>query len=157
MQKPTTIHSTFVLERNYHATPERIFAAFADPAKKRRWFLGSGKNEITHYELDFRQGGTERSGLILGPGTPVSGLTCTSDTLYQNIVANRRIVFASTMNIQGNCISAALVTVELLPAEQGTDVILTHQAAFFEGADGPVIREDGWRKLLDSLAAELSA
>jgi uncharacterized protein YndB with AHSA1/START domain len=49
MQKPTTIHSTFVLERNYHATPERIFAAFADPAKKRRCFLGSGKNEITHY------------------------------------------------------------------------------------------------------------
>jgi uncharacterized protein YndB with AHSA1/START domain len=157
MQKPSAIHSTFVLERNYQATPDRVFAAFADPAKKRCWFLGSGKHEVKYHELNFREGGTERSELVFGPGTPVAGLTCTSDTLYQNIVANRRIVFASTMNIAGNCISAALVTVELLPAEQGTDLILTHQAAFFEGADGPAMREDGWRKLLENLAAELSA
>jgi hypothetical protein len=61
------------------------------------------------------------------------------------------------MNIQGNCISAALATVELLLSEMGTDLILTHQAAFFEGADGPAMRKDGWRKLLDKLSAEIAA
>ena len=34
--------------------------------------------------------------------------------------------------------------------------MFTEQAAFFEGADGPQMREDGWRKLLDQLAAELA-
>ncbi len=37
MEKTTTVHSTFSLERSFKATPERVFAAFADPASKRRW------------------------------------------------------------------------------------------------------------------------
>ena len=48
--------------------------------------------------------------------------------------------------------SAALATFEFLPSETGTALIFTHQAAFFEGADGPEMREAGWRKLLDRLA-----
>jgi hypothetical protein len=44
-----------------------------------------------------------------------------------------------------------------VPTEKGTDLILTHQAAFFEGADGPKMRQDGWRKLLEKLAKELAA
>jgi len=51
-------------------------------------------------------------------------------------------------------ISASLVTIELLPAEKGTLLICTHQGAFFEGADGPEMRQDGWRKLLDRLEPE---
>jgi hypothetical protein len=43
-----------------------------------------------------------------------------------------------------------------VPAEQGTELIFTEQAAFFEGADGPQMREEGWRKLLESLAQELA-
>jgi hypothetical protein len=48
------------------------------------------------------------------------------------------------------------VTVEFLPTDQGTDLICTHQGAFFEGADGPQIRESGWRTLLERLATELT-
>jgi len=54
------------------------------------------------------------------------------------------------MIIGGKCISASLVTAEFLPSKTGTDLILTHQGAFFEGADGPEMRESGWRKLLDN-------
>jgi uncharacterized protein YndB with AHSA1/START domain len=31
-------HATFVIERRYDASPARVFAAWADPAAKRRWF-----------------------------------------------------------------------------------------------------------------------
>jgi len=45
------------------------------------------------------------------------------------------------------------VTFELVPTDQGTDLILTHQGAFFEGSDGPEMREEGWNKLMDKLGA----
>jgi hypothetical protein len=38
----------------------------------------------------------------------------------------------------------------------GTELILTHQGAFFEGADGPEMREEGWRKLLERLNGEFA-
>jgi len=43
-----------------------------------------------------------------------------------------------------------------LPTERGTDLIFTDQGAYFEGADGPKMREEGWSKLLDGLAKELA-
>jgi uncharacterized protein YndB with AHSA1/START domain len=49
--------------------------------------------------------------------------------------------------------SASQVTFELVPTDQGTDLILTHQGAFFEGSDGPEMREEGWNKLMDKLGA----
>jgi uncharacterized protein YndB with AHSA1/START domain len=156
MEEQTAVHSTFVIERNYPAAPARVFAAFSDPASKRRWFAEGNHHEVEHFELDFRVGGKEYARFRLGEGTPLKGIACTNDTVYQDIVPNRRIVSASTMTVGERCISASLVTVELLPGETGTDLIVTHQGAFFEGADGPVMREEGWRKLLEKLTGEFT-
>jgi uncharacterized protein YndB with AHSA1/START domain len=156
MAQPAVVHSTFVLERSFPVSPERVFQAFADPAQKRRWSVEGGHHTFDYFEQDFRVGGKERFGVHLGPGTPVAGLACTNETTYLDIVPNRRIAFAAAMSIAGNCISASLATVELLPTAAGTDLIFTHQAAFFEGADGPQMREAGWNSLLDRLTAELA-
>src|SRR5258706_7058908 len=156
MEKQSVIHSTFVIERSYPATPERVFGAFADPAKKRGWFVESGGHAVEHYEMDFRVGGQERARFRFKEGSPVAGMTCINDGSYQDIVPNRRLVAASTMTIGGKCISASLVTFEFLTSKTGTDLIFTHQGAFFEGADGPEMREEGWRKLLERLTAELT-
>jgi len=155
MKERSVIHSTFVIERTYPATPERVFAAFADPIKKRRWFVEGDGHEIEHYEMDFRVGGKERARFRFKDGTPLKGIACTNDTSYQDIVPNRRVVLASTMTVGEKCISASLATVEFLPSETGTDLIFTHQGAFFEGADGPEMREEGWRKLFEQLTKEL--
>jgi len=111
---------------------------------------------VEHYAIDFRVGGKESARIRLGPGTPVAGLACTNDITYLGIVPDRRIVFVSTMSIEDRCISASLATFELLPTEAGTDLIFTHQAAFFEGADGPEMRKAGWESMLESLAKELA-
>jgi uncharacterized protein YndB with AHSA1/START domain len=68
----------------------------------------------------------------------------------------RRIVLAYSTTFGGNRISACLATIEFLAEEKGTGIIVTHQGAFFEGADGPQMREEGWRQLLERLAKELA-
>jgi uncharacterized protein YndB with AHSA1/START domain len=156
MEERSVIHSTFVIERSYPATPERIFGAFADPAKKRRWFVEGDHHEVEHYEMDFRVGGKELARFHFKDGTPLKGIVCTNDTSYQDIVPNRRVVFTSTMTVGEKCISVSLATVELLPSKTGTELVFTHQGAFLEGSDGPEIREAGWRKLLEHLTEELS-
>jgi len=148
--KPSVTHATFTIERTYPAAPERVFAAFADPVKKRRWFRESSAPE--DFEMDFRAGGMERSRSILGPDTPFPGVAVTNHTTYQDIVPGRRIVFAYTMTLGEQRISASLATVELLASARGTDLLFTEQAAFFEGADGPQMRKDGWTQLLEQLA-----
>jgi uncharacterized protein YndB with AHSA1/START domain len=156
MEERAVTHSTFVIERSYPTTPERVFAAFADPARKRRWFVERGGYEVEEFVMDFRVGGKEQGRFRFKEGTPFPGTALTNDTVYQDIVPNRRVVIAYTMTLGDKRFSASLATFEFLPADKGTDLIFTEQAAFFEGADGPQIRQEGWRKLLEELGKELA-
>ncbi|HEY3444207.1 MAG TPA: SRPBCC family protein [Paludibaculum sp.] len=156
MEEQAVIYNTFVIERSYPAAPERVFDAFADSGKKRRWYGEGEHHDIEEFEMNFRVGGKELARYRFNETTPFQGVALVHEGNYLDIVANRRIVAASTMSFGGKCISASLVTIELLRTEQGTDLICTHQGAFFEGADGPQMREAGWRKLLEKLAAELA-
>jgi hypothetical protein len=45
--------------------------------------------------------------------------------------------------------------VGVAPDGEGTRLAFTEQAAFFDEADGPAVRERGWSALLESLGAEV--
>ena len=157
MHEPSVIHSTFVLERSYSQPPGQVFSALSTAAKKRRWFAEGENHDVEKFEMDFRIGGAERLVYRLKEGTPFPGVAIASEGSYQDIVPGSRVVIAQTMTLADKRISAALVTIELLPTGQGTDLICTHQGAFFEGSDGPQMREAGWRHLFEHLAAELTS
>ena len=151
-----TIHDSFVLERTYPQAPARVFAAFADPARKKRWFADGGGDPDATYALDFKVGGLERSAYKITADVPVKGLIISSESQLQDIVENQRIVFTQVMALGGKRISASLVTFELSPAGAGTKLVCTHHAAYFEGADGPKMRKAGWETLLVKLGAALA-
>jgi uncharacterized protein YndB with AHSA1/START domain len=155
MSNPSVTHATYTIERSYPIAPERVFAAFTDPAKKRRWFADSETGQAESYELNFKVGGNEVTRRII-QGGPYKGTPLTNHSSFQDIIPSRRIVFAYTMSMGDTRISASLATVELLPTEKGTTLLFTDQAAFFEGADGAPMREQGWRKLFEGLEKELA-
>jgi uncharacterized protein YndB with AHSA1/START domain len=89
----------------------------------------------------------------MGPESPIAGAVITNEARFQQIVAGERIVTASTMKMGSRIFSASQVTFELLPKGNGTDLVITHQGAFFEGSDGPARREHGWNVLADNLVS----
>lgn len=151
MTERSVAHASFTIERTYDAAPEKVFAAFANPAAKRRWFVEGEGWHIDKFEMDFRPGGIETSVFRFGDG-PAGR----NDTVYLDIVENRRIVSAYTMIIGGNRISASLATIEFEPAGKGTRLTYTEQGAFLDGHDNAAQREAGCRELFEALAAELA-
>jgi uncharacterized protein YndB with AHSA1/START domain len=151
----SVLHNTFVIQRTYPVPPERVFAAFADATRKRRWFAEGDGHAVEEFTMDFRVGGNEKARFRSTKPGPYENVAFTAHGSYQDIVANRRVVIASTMSVGDQRISASLATFDLVPDDNGTELIFTHQAAFFEGADGPEMREAGWRKLLENLDREL--
>jgi uncharacterized protein YndB with AHSA1/START domain len=156
MTEQSAIHNTFVIERTYPVPVEKVWAAFADATLKRRWFAEGENSEVEEFAVDFRVGGVERTRYRMGPQTPLPGMILTNAAHFEDIVPGRRVVTASSMSVGVKRISVSLVTVELLPSGRGTELICTNQSAFFEGADGPEIRQAGWRTLFDKLARVLA-
>lgn len=154
----TTTHGSFVIERTYSAAPQRVFAAWADPAAKRAWFVEGEGWDIQSYEIDFREGGAERSTFLFLKGEETFGERTVfgNETVFNEIVPNERIIFTYSMDRNGKRFSVSLATVEIKPADSGARLIFTEHGAFFDGADGVKMREAGWNELLGKLDAFLT-
>ena len=152
-------HATFSLERSYPVSAARVFAAWADPAAKARWFA---PGPDSGHQLDFRVGGRE-----VNHGGPESGPVLSFESFYRDIVPEERIVYSSTLSAGNDVVTVSVTTVELTtvelstgqlsPGQGGTRLVLTEQGTFLDGREEPDWRERGTAAWLDALGAELSA
>lgn len=143
-------HASFTIERFFNVSPERVFRAFADPAAHDRWFVKAENWPVAEYSHDFRVGGRE-SGRFSQDGKTFYF----NETVYLDIVENRRIISAYTMAKDDRRISASIATVDLVPEGSGTRIVFTEQAVFLAGLDKVEYRRGGWEQLIGFLAAEL--
>jgi uncharacterized protein YndB with AHSA1/START domain len=147
MSNRSATHATFVIERNYDAAPRRVFAAWADVTAKDQWFGPGGEQE---HQLDFREGGREHFQVAS------AGSVYSYDALYEDIVADERIVYTYNMCRDGVRMSVSVTTVELLADGDGTHLRYTEQGVFLDGEDKPELREHGTKELLDKLGEALA-
>jgi len=148
MPERSVVHSTFTIERTYDRPPARVFAAWADPSLKSRWFGGGTDDAPIGLDMDFRVGGleTDRS----EPGAdPSSGYKAR----YHDIVPDERIVFTYDLSLGGSLVSVSLATVEFHAGDGGTGTQLTYteHGAFLDGLDDPELRKNGTGGMLDEL------
>jgi uncharacterized protein YndB with AHSA1/START domain len=155
MEDNLTTPDTFTLKRTYPHSPQQLFAVLSDPALKSRWYNEPQGEKL--FVSDFRVGGQELNRYELGPDTPFPGVIVEHDGRFEDIVQDKRIVIATSMSFAGKRVSTALIAFLVSASPDGSALELIHQAVFYEGADGPVMRRGGWEVLLGRLDAALAA
>jgi uncharacterized protein YndB with AHSA1/START domain len=140
-------HSTFTLERHYPVSIERVFAAWADPAARKRWMAG-GAEHSQHFVVD---------GLETVEGSDGQGRPLTYRARYVEIVPNERIITTSTLHTGDRLSTVSVTSVEFRAEGAGTLLVLTEHGAYLPGQEQPTWREHGTAQQLDTLAAEFAA
>jgi uncharacterized protein YndB with AHSA1/START domain len=163
MTHRTQTHATFVLEREYPVPVDRVWAAFADPEFKRKWF---GSDEFVYVERsdDFRVGGVTIDDGRHGEGGPLSQYHAT----YTDIAPNERIVYTYDMWLDGVHASTSITTIVFEPTDDGagagprTRLTFTENGVHLDGGHGPgpdpaAAREAGAAGQLDAIGKLLAA
>jgi uncharacterized protein YndB with AHSA1/START domain len=146
MSERSIVHSTFTLERTYPVPRSEVFRAWADPQIKVRWFAGNPAD----YDMDFRPGGIERNRVVH------DGKQITWESLYREIVLDERIVYTSVLAEDGKVATVSLATVQLVPDDDGTRLVLVEAGAYLDGREQPAWRERGTGDWLDTLGRHLA-
>lgn len=128
-----------VVRRVIRAAPERVYDAWLDAEGMTRWMC-PGDIERAEVALAPRVGGEMRIEMI-GPAQ-----TYEHHGRFLELVPHRRVAF--TWTSKGTEDGETTVTVDLVPVEDGTEVVLTHRKL------PPAAREPhraGWTSIADKL------
>lgn len=152
MTQRSILHTSFVIDRQFKAPPQRVFAAWTDPQVKRRWSDCHEDLSNNDYSLDFRPGGTELHRVVMPDGS-----VQLVQKQFFDIVRNARIVFGYDIQLDARRLSVSLVTVQFEPSRAGTRMTLTEYVAYLDGHQDLEERIRGTNEGLDRLELELQS
>jgi uncharacterized protein YndB with AHSA1/START domain len=128
----------------FSTSAERVFDAWLDPAKARKFLFTTPTGQIVRAEIDARVGGAfcfvDRRD---GEDVEHSGK-------YLEIDRPRRLVFSFVVPKYSREITR--VTIEIAPEGSGCTLTLTHEGVLLEWAKPT---EGGWTGILKDLASEV--
>jgi uncharacterized protein YndB with AHSA1/START domain len=149
-------HDEFTVRIAVPAPPPRVLAAFVEPERRRRWIRMPGSG--ARYEDDVRVGGTDVATSTFRLPTGEQRLENRTTHL---LITERRLVHAVAALVDDELRWASLVTVDLVPHGDATEVRWTEQVSFLVPSERP---EDdlahvrgGTRLRLKGLAAAVAA
>ena len=135
------IKPSLTLKRRLNATPEKVYAAWTNPAHLMKWF-GPDSGAVTSAETDVRVGG--RYAIVFntedGEEHHVSGT-------YKEVEPNRKLAFTWMWRSMPE--RESFVTVLIKPDGEGSILTLVHEQFFDEPARDR--HEFGWTGALNRL------
>lgn len=144
MSTQAAVRPSLTVKRRFKAPPAKVFAAWTDPEKIKRW-MGPGEIKAVRAEADARVGGRYRV-LMQSPG----GVEHDVSGVYREIVANEKLVFTWAWKVAPpDEPHESLVMVLLKPDGAGTVLTLTHERLFDE--ESRAGHEHGWIGAFDKL------
>ena len=141
MAVETAVKPSLTLKRRLKAPPAKVFAAWTDPEKMKRW-MGPGEVKCIAAESNARSGGR----YVIAMRTP-GGEAHDVSGIYREVVPNEKLVFTWTWKSSPE--QESLVTVEFKPDGDGTLLTLTHEQFADEGTRDS--HKNGWNGSLDKL------
>ena len=84
------------------------------------------------------------------------GKLITWEAVYREIVLNERIVYTAVLHERDAVATVSLTTVELVPEDEFTRLVLVEAGAYLDGREEPAWREQGTSDWLHTLGAVLA-
>jgi uncharacterized protein YndB with AHSA1/START domain len=135
------------LRRHLAATPQRVFAAFAEARLVSRWLTPSPDISLTLLQFDFREGGAYR----FAYGLPDERTVIVGGS-YRAIEPPSRIVFSWIIEPPDEHAGIeSVVTVTIIPDGTGSELVIRHER--LARPDAVARHASGWRGAVDRLAA----
>jgi uncharacterized protein YndB with AHSA1/START domain len=123
------------IRRTYKAPVAAVYAAWTDPEQLKQWMAPSDAFGPTEATADVRVGGRYRI-IMHAPDGEVHRV----GGVYQEVVPNKKLVY--TWAWESTPERESLVTVEFRPADEGTELVVTHQRFADEQARDK--HQEGW-------------
>lgn len=143
----TATKPSLTIKRRFNASAEKVFAAWTDPEKVKRW-MGPGEVKVLSAENDPRSGGRYRW-LMKSP----DGQEHDVGGVYREFIPNEKLVFTWTWKSTPE--RDLLVTITFRSDGNGTIMTLTHEQFFDEEARDR--HQNGWNGAMDKLDKYLTA
>ena len=136
--------ATVRVTHRFSQSAERVFDAWLDPAKARKFLFATPNGEMVRAEIDARVGG----GFTFVDRRNGEDIEHVGE--HVEIDRPRRLVF--TFAVPKFSAEFTRVVIEIAPSGSGCELALTHDGVLPDYASRT---EGGWRKILEGLAAGL--